>query len=124
MKTRYTVALSMLAGVALGATAIQGLHAQAKKVYLISESDVVDRASMEAWNPQIREAIIKGGASSIFQSTKTIAVIGTAPQRVAVTEFPSVEKAQAWLDSAERKAMASQRDKAIKFNQLFIAEGN
>jgi hypothetical protein len=29
MKTRYTVALSMLAGVAVGALAFQGLHAQA-----------------------------------------------------------------------------------------------
>jgi hypothetical protein len=30
MKTRYTVALSMLAGATLGAAAVQGLHAQAK----------------------------------------------------------------------------------------------
>lgn len=30
MKTQYTVALSMIAGAALGAAAIQGLHAQAK----------------------------------------------------------------------------------------------
>jgi len=30
MKTHYTVALSMIAGAALGAAAIQGLHAQAK----------------------------------------------------------------------------------------------
>ena len=30
MKARYTVALSMIAGAALGGAAIQGLHAQAK----------------------------------------------------------------------------------------------
>jgi hypothetical protein len=41
MKTHYTVALSMLAGVAVGALAIQGLHAQAKPpVYVIAEIDV------------------------------------------------------------------------------------
>jgi len=37
---------------------------------------------------------------------------------------PSVAKAQAWLDSAERKAMAPQRDKTLKFIQLFITEEN
>ena len=30
MKTRYTVALAMLAGIGIGGAAIQGLHAQAK----------------------------------------------------------------------------------------------
>jgi hypothetical protein len=37
MKTRYTVVLSMIAGAAVGAAAIQGLHAQAKpKAYLVT----------------------------------------------------------------------------------------
>jgi len=30
MKSRYAVALSLLAGTAVGAAAVQGLHAQAK----------------------------------------------------------------------------------------------
>ena len=43
MKTRYTVALSMLAGAALGGAAIQGLHAQAKPpVYTVSEIQITD----------------------------------------------------------------------------------
>jgi len=41
MKTRYTVALSMIAGAALGGAAIQGLHAQAKlKAYSVAEIEV------------------------------------------------------------------------------------
>ena len=124
MKTRYAVALSMIAGAALGAAAIQGLHAQAKKVYLVSQAEVLDHAALNSWNTTVREAITKGGATSVFQSNKTTAVIGQAPQRFALTEFPSVAKAQAWLDSAERKAMAAQRDKTVKFTQLFIAEEN
>jgi hypothetical protein len=41
MKTRYTVALSMIAGAALGATAIHGLHAQAKPpVYVVAENEM------------------------------------------------------------------------------------
>jgi uncharacterized protein (DUF1330 family) len=113
----------MLAGVALGATAIQGLHAQAKKVYLISESEVLDRAAADAWNTTIRAAISKAGGS-LVTSDKITAVLGTAPQRIGITEFQSIEKAQAWIDSAERKALAPQRDKAIKFSQLFLVEGH
>ena len=38
MKTRYTVALSILAGVAVGAAAVQALHAQAAlPAYVVAE---------------------------------------------------------------------------------------
>src|SRR6516165_4688845 len=42
--TRFvTIALSMLAGAALGAAAVQGLHAQAKPpIYVVTEIDVTD----------------------------------------------------------------------------------
>src|SRR5262249_15378916 len=40
MNTRYTTALTLLAGVAIGALAVQGLHAQSKPpVYLVSFID-------------------------------------------------------------------------------------
>ena len=43
MKTHFTVALAMLTGIALGAVAVQGLHAQSKPtVYLITEIDVTN----------------------------------------------------------------------------------
>jgi hypothetical protein len=43
MKTHFTVALSMLTGIAVGAVAVQGLQAQSKPmVYLINEIDVTD----------------------------------------------------------------------------------
>jgi hypothetical protein len=49
MKTSYVVAISLIAGAALGAAAIQGLHAQAKpKAYLVTESEILDRAELES----------------------------------------------------------------------------
>ena len=43
MKTRYTAALSMLAGITIGAVAIQGLHAQATpKAYTVTELQTMD----------------------------------------------------------------------------------
>jgi uncharacterized membrane protein YoaK (UPF0700 family) len=44
MKTRFTLALSMLAGAALGGAAIQALHAQVKPpVYVIAINEVSDQ---------------------------------------------------------------------------------
>ena len=122
MKTRYTVALSMIAGVALGAAAIQSIHAQAKsKVYFISESEVVDRAAVAAWNSQVQQAI-KAVGGNLVVGEKVVAVLGDPPKRVGVTEFESLDKAQAWVNSPERKALAPAREKAVKFIRQYIVE--
>ena len=43
MNQRIALGLTLLAGIAIGATAIQGLHAQAKpKAYLVTELQVLD----------------------------------------------------------------------------------
>jgi hypothetical protein len=43
MKTQFSLALSMLAGAALGGAAIEALHAQAKPpVYMIAINEVSD----------------------------------------------------------------------------------
>jgi hypothetical protein len=45
MRTQYAVALALLAGVALGAAAIQTLHAQAApKAYVVAQNVVKDEA--------------------------------------------------------------------------------
>ena len=62
MKTRYTVALSMIAGAALGAAAIQGLHAQAKPpVYAVAEITV--KTSM----PTLKNAPCSGGYQKLWR---------------------------------------------------------
>ena len=43
MKTRYTAALSVLAGLAVGAAAVEALHAQAKPpAYVVAEIEVTN----------------------------------------------------------------------------------
>ena len=128
MKTYYTVALSMLAGAALGGAAIQGLHAQAKpKAYLVTESEILDRAALESYGSSLASAMQAagghwvGGASG--PTDKITAVIGDPPKRFGVTEFENIDKAQAWLKSSGREAIAPKRDKAIKLVRQFIFEG-
>ncbi len=58
MKTRYTVALALLAGVAIGALAVQGLHAQgAKTAYSISELTILSRDAERAYVVEARNTI-------------------------------------------------------------------
>ena len=64
MKTKYTVALSMLAGMAVGAVAMQRLHAQAKPpVYMIALNEVTntDRYAKEYVLPAQASVKAHGG---------------------------------------------------------------
>jgi hypothetical protein len=54
MNRHISLGLAMLAGVAIGAAAVQGLHAQAKpKAYTVVESVTVDGAAQAAYTPLI-----------------------------------------------------------------------
>jgi uncharacterized protein (DUF1330 family) len=126
MHSKSKIVLALVAGVALGAAAVQGLHAQAKpKAYLVTESEVLDPAALSAYLPQVRQAAKAAGGTLDFvgPSEKIVAVVGEAPKRIGVSEWESLEKAQAWIGSPERKALTPQRDKAQKITRQFIVEG-
>ncbi len=59
MKTRSTVALSMLTGIGLGAVAVQGIHAQTKPqplTYYIAEIEVTNLDGYPARIPAARRS--------------------------------------------------------------------
>ena len=125
MHSKYKIALSMVAGATLGAAAVQGLHAQAKpKAYLVTETQVLDAAAVAEYLPRVREAAnAAGGRINFIGPTEQITpVVGDAPKRIGISEWQSVEKVEAWLNSAERRALAPQRDKAQKITRQFIVE--
>jgi uncharacterized protein (DUF1330 family) len=129
MKTCYTVALSMVAGAALGATAIQGLHAQAKPpVYIVTEIDVTNpQAYGKDYAPKA-QAMIKaaggrqlaiGGAGGA-NAAKLTALDGHAPKRAVVQVWDSMEKIQAWRDNPEWKELHKTGEKYAKFRSFAI----
>lgn len=126
MNTKYKMVLAVLAGAALGAAAVQGLHAQAKpKAYLVTETEVIDAAALATYVPQAQAAVrAAGGRPGIVPAGgKIVALVGTPPKRFGVSEWESLEKAQAWHKSAERKALEPQRNKAFKILRQFAVEG-
>src|SRR6516225_7645739 len=124
MKTRFTVALSMLAGAALGAAAMQGLHAQAKpKAYTVTEIEVLDAAAEAAYFRLIVAEIGFAGGIPINNAGGTVvSLVGEAPKRVAITEWSNLDKAQAFYNSSDWKRLAPQRDKAQKIIRQYAVE--
>ena len=125
MKTRYTVALSMLAGAALGAAAIQGLHAQAKpKIYYVAEIDVTDiDAYTKEYAPKAQAIIKAAGGQFLAAGQKVTSIEGAPPKpRVAIQVWDSMEKIQAWRNSADYKEIRKIGDKYAKF-RAFTVEG-
>ena len=128
MKTRYTVALAMLAGIAIGATAIQGLHAQAKPpVYAVVDvSEITDPEGFKAIGQRSTAeaaAVFKAlGGRYITRTDKITAIDGTAPKRFIIIAFDSAEKAQAWNNLPAQKEVTAIRIKTTK-SRAFIVEG-
>ena len=123
MQSRYKIALSMLAGAALGAAAVQGLHAQAKpKGYVITESEIIDQDAWKEYAPKAAKANKALGGQYLVRGGKIAALEGEPPKRVTISVYDSFEQAQASRTSDVRKAFASLRAKAIK-TRSYIVEG-
>src|SRR5260370_22295782 len=125
MKTHYTVTLAMLAGFGLGAVAVQGLHAQAKPpVYQVVEIDPVNMESyLKDYVPKAQAAIKAAGGKFLAAGGKTTTLEGEPPKpRVVIQQWDSLEKVQAYRNSAAFKDLLPLRDKLANFRS-FVVEG-
>jgi hypothetical protein len=52
------------------------------------------------------------GLAATGPTDKITAVIGDPPKRFGVTEFENIDKAQVWLKSSGREAIAPQRERS------------
>jgi uncharacterized protein (DUF1330 family) len=122
MKTNYKVAIALVAGVAIGGAAIQGLHAQAKPPdYTVTEIDVTNvDAYMKEFVPVVQPIVKKGGGKQLAASIKVTAMEGTAPKRVIINVWDSLEKAQALYNSAEYKAVQKIGEKYARFRRYAV----
>ena len=125
MKTYYTVGLSMLAGIAVGAVAVQTLHAQATPpTYRISEIQITDvDAYTKEFAPKAQAALKGAGGRFLAAGQKVYALEGEPPKtRVTIQVWDSLEKMKAGYDSAEYKEARKIGDKYAKF-RAFAVEG-
>ena len=125
MNTKFKLTLAVLAGAALGATAIQGLHAQAKPpVYQIVEIDVLNQeVYVKDYAPKAQAAIKASGGKFLAAGGKTTSIEGDPPKtRIVLQQWDSVEQIQAYRNSAAFKDLLPLREKLAKFRS-FTVEG-
>jgi hypothetical protein len=89
MKTQYTVTLTLLAGVAIGAMAVQGLHAQATKpIYTVAEIDISNPDAYAKEFAPAAQAALKADGSQLLAAGPATSIEGEAPKsRVTVRVY-------------------------------------
>jgi uncharacterized protein (DUF1330 family) len=120
-----TVAIALLAGVAIGAIVVQSLHAQAKPpAYVVTEIDVTNLdAYLKEYAPLAQASIKAAGGRQLAVGQNVVALEGTPPKkRVSIQQWESIEKAQAWRTSAPYKEARKIGDKYATFRS-FAVEG-
>jgi uncharacterized protein (DUF1330 family) len=128
MRSNYKIALAVTAGVAIGALAVQSLHAQAKPpVYFVAEIDVANPDAYAKEYAPKAQAIIKaaggrflaiGGAAA---STGTVTAFdGDAPKRIVVQVWDSIEKIRAWRANPEYVELRKIGERYAKFRSFAV----
>jgi uncharacterized protein (DUF1330 family) len=125
MRTRQTVVLSLLAGAALGAALVQGLHAQAKpSAYAVAEISVSNEEGfLKEFAPMAQKALAQGaGYKVLARGGKTQSLYGEAPKnRVVINVFDSTDEAVKAYSSAYKEAKVI-GDKYATF-RIYVVEG-
>jgi uncharacterized protein (DUF1330 family) len=128
MKVNRTLVMTLVVGTALGAAAMQALHAQTTApVYVVVDineiTDAAGYAAIGGRTAQAAAAVFKNSGGRYLARTGKIAALdGNAPKRSIIIAFDSKEKAQAWYNSAAQKEVNAIRTKTT-ISRAFVVEG-
>ena len=90
--------------------------------YFIAEIDVNDPAAYEPYKKAASEAIARHGGKYIVRGGKSMSLEGAAPKRLVVLEFPSLDAAKRFYESADYQAAIKLRKKAAASSRIFLVE--
>ena len=122
MKMKYIVALSLLTVAAIGAAAIQTLHAQAKPpVYAIALNQLTNAEGYaKDYLPKGRAAILAHGGVYVAAGQGTV-ISGDAPHdRVVVLRFESLDAVKAWFNSSDYQEANKIGQKYAHYNIIAV----
>ena len=124
MKTRYLIALALVAGTALGAFGSRALMAQKPPTgyYFAEVFDVTNQDDFNTYAAGVPATIAKYGGRYLVRGGKTQSLEGEPPKRIVVVTFDSAEAARKWYDSPEYSAIKPIRLRSAKARG-FIVEG-
>jgi uncharacterized protein (DUF1330 family) len=124
MKVNLRTSLALLAGVALGAVAVDGLHAQASPptYAIIDDSAITDPAGYAAIGPKGGPSVAAFGGKFVMRTDKITASDGTPPKRIVVIGFENLAQAKAWRASHAMQEIWAIQEKTSK-SRIFFVEG-
>jgi uncharacterized protein (DUF1330 family) len=125
MKTQSMVGLALLAGLGIGAVAVQALHAQGKPpAYVVSEIDMTNPdAYAKEFVPLAQKALRDSGQKVLASGGKTATLYGEPPRsRIVLSVFENLEKAQAAYSSPAYLEARKIGDQYAKL-RIFAVEG-
>jgi len=126
MNRFITLGLTLLAGVAIGAAAINGLNAQNKAPGAYAVVDLSEISNPDLFKtllPKAEPAATAFGGKFIVRTENIVGLDGTPPKRFVVISFDSMDKAKAWDASPAQKEITNIRERSTKSRQ-FIVDGN
>jgi uncharacterized protein (DUF1330 family) len=126
MKRYLTLGLTLLAGVAIGAIAINGLNAQNKApgAYVVVDlSEIGNPDLFKTLLPKADPAAAAFGGKFVVRTENIVGLDGTPPKRFVVIAFDSIDRAKAWDASPAQKEITDIRQRSTKSRQ-FIVDGN
>jgi len=122
MKARFSMALSMVVGAALGGAAIEALHAQAKPpVYMIAINEVSDQEGYAREYVVPAQKSVKDHAGEYVAAGPGTQVAGNLPHGpVVILRWESMGALQGWRNSPEFQAALKIGEKYAKFNIVAV----
>jgi uncharacterized protein (DUF1330 family) len=112
-----------MAGFAIGAGAVQALHAAAgPPAYLVSEIGISDLDGYQKeYLPLVQASIRASGGHLVAGGQNILVFEGPSPgTRVAINRFDSLDAIQAWRNSDQYKEARKVGDRYAKFRSFAI----
>jgi uncharacterized protein (DUF1330 family) len=122
MKTRYAVALSIVAGAVTGGAAVQGIHAQANSpVYMVAINEVSDQEGYaKEYLPDAQKAIKDHGGVYVAAGPTQQVAGGLPSGRGVILKWESMDALMKWRNSPEYQAALKKGEKYAKYNIIAI----
>ena len=104
---RLAIALSLLAGIAIGAAVSSALHAQVKPaVYSVDEAFAdVDLSGVRDYTndyvPLTQASMKAYGGKVLAESSNVTTFSGSSPKRAAIVLWKNIDQFEAWYNSPE-----------------------
>lgn len=124
---KMAFAMAGLGLIAAGSSQVIASEAPATKAtppaYYVAEFEITDPEGIKPYSAQVESTFKPYGGHFIVRGGKTIPLEGAAPKRRRVViEFASLEKAQAWYNSAEYTELKKIRQRSAK-TDVYLIEG-